>query len=108
MSATESKISPQSEAWHLDKRVPIAIILMMLGQVFLAGMIYADMKASLADHERRIRINEETDARREVELKGVGARLATLEENSRSTIRILERIETRMDNLLRSTPPSRP
>lgn len=106
MQNTNDTQSDQS--WHLDKRVPIAIIAMMVGQIFLAGMVYADMRASLADHERRIRVAEETDARREIELKGTGARLAALEENSRSTLRLLERIEGRLDAFIQRSAPSAP
>ena len=74
--------------WHLDKRVPIALILVAVAQTFAAVYWVARTDGAIADHERRI-VAAEMAAR--------DAAKAGTETNSR-----LARIEAQLENLNRA------
>jgi len=86
-------MSNNSESWHLDKRVPITLILAILLQSM--GFVWAasQINFQVQDHERRITAAEMTDQRRERELYGFNDRLARLEEQSKAQLATLQRIE---------------
>lgn len=82
-----------TENWHLDKRVPISLITALLIQAGSFVWAVSQLNFQVADHEKRIGSVEETDKRRNNELYGFNDRLARLEENSKSQIETLRRIE---------------
>jgi hypothetical protein len=93
----ENQKSNLSDNWHLDKKVPIALILAILLQTAAFVWQIAEMKFRIDDHDRRLLIAEAVDTRRDKELAGVGERLARLEEQSRMQVELLRRIEQKMD-----------
>ncbi len=44
----------QSRHWHLDKRVPIALIVMLLGQTFVVGWWASSTDARVTTLEKRL------------------------------------------------------
>ena len=79
----------EPQHWHLDKRVPVTIILALLGQT-MGFVWYAAMLESRVGHlENRAVIAE-----------SYGERLTRLEERLQSTNQILERIDKKIDKAL--------
>jgi hypothetical protein len=66
--------------WHLDKRVPVAIILVLIGQIFGFGYIYASLETRVAHLEGGLR--EQVYAMRQVpeRLAGIEATLLAIKE----------------------------
>lgn len=81
------------EPWHLERKVPIALILTLVIQT--AGMVWwaASLSAAQADHRRRIGILEATDLRVAAEAQRMSETLARLDERIQAQTRILQRIE---------------
>ena len=44
----------KSEPWHLDKRIPVALICMMIGQVFGLGYFVSNLDHRIANNENKI------------------------------------------------------
>jgi len=44
----------KSEPWHLDKRIPVALICMMVGQVFGLGYFVSNLDHRIANNENKI------------------------------------------------------
>jgi hypothetical protein len=86
-------MSNTSESWHLDKRVPITLIVAILVQSMAFVWAASQINFQVQDHERRITAAEMTDQRRERELYGFNDRLARLEEQSKAQLETLKRIE---------------
>lgn len=81
------------EPWHLDKKVPLALIATILLQTFLAGFAWSELRSSLADQERRI-VRMETDAAlRQRESVALAERLARIEQTLTAVDRTLARLE---------------
>jgi hypothetical protein len=85
--------TPANDAWHLDKKVPIALIFALLLQT--AGIVWwqASLAARTDDHGRRILLLEATDTRFEVEARRAAETLARLDERMQAQTQILRRIE---------------
>ena len=87
--------------WHLDKKVPIALIVTVAVQ--LAAFIW--MAAKL---DSRVSTLEETDRRHDssiqtlvVERDGIRDRLRSLEEVQKATNDLLRRIDERLERMAR-------
>jgi hypothetical protein len=94
----------EQQPWHLDKRVPLALILTLAGQTL--GMVWwaAELSASVKDHEYRIVRMEHGDAASAIEARRMAEMLARLDERLQAQNAILRRIE---ESLARS-PHQRP
>ena len=83
----------QSESWHLDKRVPLALILAAIGQVIGAvwyiGRMEARFEARLAVTEQQISEQTMRDERQD---RYVAESMALLRAH-------LERMEAKLDRL---------
>jgi len=44
----------KSEPWHLDKKIPIVLIIMMIGQVFGLGYFVSNLDHRIANNEDKI------------------------------------------------------
>lgn len=106
IAPAEPVASAPDDAWHLDRRVPIALIGAILLQTFLLGVAWQNIVSTLAEHERHF---ARTDARVEaVEMsdRQQAATFATIAER-------LARIDERLTILVeqhrgeRSRPPGR-
>ena len=81
--------------WSLDKRVPIALIVTMILQVFAAGVFMASLQSTQTQHERRISQNEvEIKAQSLVSQKAGNdlTRLQVQNENILEAVRRVERV----------------
>lgn len=93
-------------AWHLDKRVPVAIIITLITQLIgvavLASKLDSRVEAlekSDARHERRIEgLTTERDGSRE--------RLTRLESQSAQALELLRALDAKVDRMWR--PPAQP
>jgi hypothetical protein len=78
------------EHWHLDKRVPIALIVAMVGQ-FGAAMAYISAIAQrTSEHDRRLTV---------IEAQRIGERLAGLEAQMQDAKSLLLRIDGRLERI---------
>ena len=73
-------------AWHLDRKVPIALILALTVNI-VVGIWWASKLDS-----RVASIEKWTEGRSDID-----ARLAVIEEQQRAIQKVVERIETRLD-----------
>lgn len=85
--------APTPDAWHLDKRVPLALIGTLLGQTALAVWWAAGLAHQQEDHARRIIALEASSARAAQESQRVSESLARLDERLQGQTAILRRIE---------------
>ncbi len=86
-------LEADKDSWHLDKRVPISLIIAILVQAASFVWAVSKLEFKVEDHERRIVANEMVDQRRERELYGLNDRLARLEEQGKAQFDTLKRIE---------------
>jgi hypothetical protein len=82
-----------SEPWHLDRRVPIALIFTLLAQT--AGMLWwaANLNRTVEEHGRRIASVEQADIGAAIEARRVSENLARLDERLAAQTNILRRID---------------
>ncbi len=79
---------PAGNGWHLDKRVPLALIV----TIFLQTVGVVIWATQLSD---RVAANEKALSR----VEGRGDRVTRLEANQGHISRMLERIESKLDRL---------
>jgi len=77
---------PIGEGWHLDKRVPISLIAMLLAQIMAFAWWGSNLDARVASLEAA--------APKTFELS---ERMARIEEQTKSAGKTLERIESKLD-----------
>lgn len=90
-----------SEPWHWDKRVPIALILTIMGQTIAAVWWAASLAAQVTDHTRRVSLLETADARQIEESRKLSETLIRLDARMMAQTEILRRLEesvTRIGN----------
>lgn len=98
------------EPWHLDRRVPIALIIAIFVQTAGAGFYVARMDSRIEQNTRDIqelKVTQEQDQgnaeRRfkliEDKLNSQGETLARMEERFIAAMNSLNRIETRLEKL---------
>ena len=83
----------REDHWTLDKKVPLAIIAMMFGQVLGFGWVASKMDSRIENLE--VRQTESRDRLQgfDRDAKDVYGRLVRLEEKQSATLDILQRIE---------------
>lgn len=94
---------PASGNWHLDKRIPIALIMAVvvqtIGAVWWAATISAQVEAGSVE---RARLEERiTASERAINL--LTTQSARGEERIEQTMRLLERVESKLDELITET-----
>jgi hypothetical protein len=89
-----SGVVQASEAhWTVDKRVPLALILALMGQTIGVVWWAASLQSTISEHGRRIVVMEAADARMTTEAQRVSEQLARLDERMAAQTAILRRIE---------------
>ena len=76
--------------WTLDRRVPLALILALLGQCIVAVWWARGFVSAQESHERRLVALESSKER-----ERVGERLATIEAEMRNVATVVQRIDER-------------
>lgn len=89
--------APKDNGWHLDKRVPISIIGAILVQTVAMTWFLAGVQAQVADHERRMAVQERAAEIRSVRDLAQEGRLARIEEGIRALLETAQRLERRVD-----------
>jgi hypothetical protein len=88
----------RGEPWHLDKRVPIALIATILIQT--AGIVWwaSGITGTVGDHDRRLARLEANDVEMARAFSTAVERLARLEERTTATYDLVRRIDQRLDS----------
>lgn len=85
------------ESWHLDKKVPVAIIVVLIGQ-FLGGMWFlAKLDSKIEEQATRLAKTEAQILTIDREAREFGNRIARIEEKTSSMLTILQRLERVLD-----------
>lgn len=98
---------PDREPWHLDRRVPVALILVIIGQTAGAVWWASTISGAVADHSRRVALLETSkveDARAD---RDSADRLARIEERQRASQDSLVEIKQQLNLLLQRPPAAR-
>ncbi len=85
-------MSENPEPWHLDRKIPIGIIVVMLTQLVGGAMILSEMRSEISSNSRDI---IRLDAQVEVIRTTAGeqaVQLGRIEENTRATQAAVERL----------------
>jgi hypothetical protein len=93
---------PARDAWHLDRKVPIALIFVLAGQAATGVWIAGRLQSQVEHHDRRIVALEATDARMGEDARRISEYLARMDERLQAQTAILRRVE---DALRPSLPP---
>jgi hypothetical protein len=93
----------QGEPWHLDKRVPLALIGALLMQTAGMGWWASQQAATDRDHEMRLARLEQMDNAMAIEARRMAEMLARLDERMIAQNAILRRME---EALLRHSQPA--
>lgn len=85
--------APEDTAWHLDRKVPIALIFVLAGQV-VAGIYFASrLQSQVEHHDRRIVALEAADTRMGEDARRISEYLARMDERIQAQTAILRRVE---------------
>lgn len=95
MSGTRK--APDAEAWHLDRRVPIALIVTLAVQT--AGMVWwaASLSSRVDEQSRRVVALESSRDASAALMAGLRSDTAVLRAESEAMRRQLDRIERMLD-----------
>jgi len=85
------------KAWHLDKTIPISLIGAILFQTMCIVWWASTVESRLIEAERRIIVVESNIEARTQDYTVMAERLARVEEQSRTQLIFLQRIDSRMD-----------
>lgn len=99
---------PASEPWHLDRRIPIALILAIIGQTAGAVWWASTISGTVADHARRVGLLETGKAEDARADRDSADRLARIEERQRASQESLIEIKQQLNQLLQRPPAPRP
>ena len=89
----ERRRAPRPPQWHLDKKVPIGLIVAIVFQTCSFIWWTSELNSTIKDHERRLLIAEAFENRIDGDTKTISERLGRLEERSTSTLSSIQRIE---------------
>jgi len=87
--------NPSDNQWHLDKKVPLALIFSMLVQFSVAMVFIVNIKNQGDENARRIST---------LEAQRVSERLAGLEAQAASTNALLLRLDATVTRLVEKAP----
>ena len=94
---------PADESWHLDKKLPIALIVVLVAQ-FLGGLWFmARLDARVEEQATRLAKTEAQISNIDREARDFGNRMARIEEKSSAMLSLLQAIEQRLERVLNGT-----
>ena len=84
---------PDAEPWHLDRRVPLALIISLAAQT--AGMVWwaASISSRVEQHASQIDALRSAETARAIEDRRISEGLARLDERLRAQTEILQRLD---------------
>lgn len=87
------------DPWTLDKKVPVAIILVLIGQ-FLGGLWFiSKLDSRLEDQDKRLVKAEAQIGVIDKDAREAAGRLIRVEEKSTAMLAILQRLERALDDM---------
>jgi low affinity Fe/Cu permease len=95
---------PADESWHLDKKVPVAIIVVLIGQFLLGLWFIAKLDSKVEEQAARLAKTEAQVLTIDREAREFGNRIARIEEKTSSMLTILQRLERVLDGRRSETP----
>ena len=99
------------EPWHLDRRVPLALILTIALQTAGAVWWASALSSQVQNHERRIDVAEKVISRHADDDKRMSELLGRMDERMAAVQRSVEdrmtAIQRSIDQLTRALPPAR-
>ena len=82
--------------WHLDRKVPIAIIVAIVGQTVAATWWAASLAAKVDMIESRVTKTEVRAERAEIDARALSERLIRIDEASKATLEQVREINYRL------------
>ena len=92
------------ESWHLDKKVPVAIIVVLIGQFLLGLWFIAKLDSKVEEQAARLAKSEAQVSVIDREAREFGNRIVRIEEKTSSMLTILQRLERVLDGRRTETP----
>ena len=96
MSGSEKATLPDEPgegSWHLDRKVPLALIFVLIGQLGMGVWVASALRKDVEQHDRRIGALEATDTRMSEEARRISEYLARMDERLQGQTAILRRVE---------------
>lgn len=90
------------EPWHLDKRVPLALILTILGQTALAGWFAASLASRVDTLERDVERQRLVDMQQTSAINESQRQDAAQSQKLENILDIVERMDRRLERLTAS------
>ena len=87
--------------WHLDKKVPIALIIMIVLQIAGGVWMASKLDSRVANLEKIDVAHERSIERLTLERDGIRDRLTRLEESQKASFEILKGLDVKLDRLNR-------
>ena len=87
----------KAEGWHLNKSVPVAIILTILGQFLIGLWFIAKLDSKVEEQALRLAKTEAQISTIDREARDFGTRIVRIEEKTSSMLAILQRVERFID-----------
>lgn len=92
------------EPWHLDRKVPLALIFAIICQTLAAGVLIGDLRTSLGQTVERVAKLEHFDAMQISSERIAIERLARIETNINNIDKTLARVDAAIDRLATQRP----
>ena len=86
-----------TDGWHLDKRIPVALIITMISTIAGGSMWVGTLDTRVDQHEKSITALESANQVRTSEMIRIEGRLSSLEATSQAQLETLRRIERLLD-----------
>lgn len=87
------------EPWHLDKRVPLALIVTILGQTALAGWFAASIASRIDTLERDVERQRVTDMQQTEAIHRAERQDVAQSQKLENILDIVERMDRRLERL---------
>lgn len=87
---------PKKELWHLDKGIPISVIVTLIAQAVVVVWWFSNLSQQVENTEQRIAA---------IESQRVSERLTALESQMLDSKTSLVRIENKLDRLIEKAQP---
>jgi hypothetical protein len=92
-----SVVKPPKEHWSVDKKIPAALVLAMLGQIMGFGWYASKVDSRVEDLEKRTVRTETQIHNMDRDVRGFDSRMGRLEEKISAVLDIAKRLEGIID-----------
>lgn len=92
-----TKEQPPDQHWTIDKKVPVAIIVVLVGQFFGALWFMSKLDSRVEDQDKRLLKAETQISVIDKDAREAGGRLIRLEEKMSAMLAILQSVERALE-----------